>query len=223
MRTLAVVPARAGSKGLPGKNKRPFMGKPLVAWAIEVGKRTCTRTCVTSDDPDILEIADEYGVVGIDRPPALAQDDTPMLDVLRHVLAVDGNGIDALVLLQPTAPLRKDEHVKLAFWTMLLKGKSCDSVASVVEIPAHYSPDFACYIEGGLLTLPALTRRQQCREAYSRDGTVYVIRPEVVKAGTIYGHCVPLILPASESCNIDTEDDWARAEQMWRQRGTTHV
>lgn len=223
MRVLGIVPARAGSKGVPQKNVRDFMGKPLVAWAIECAKRTCIRVMVTSDDPKVLEVAGAYGVDVVARPTELARDDTPMSDVLKHALAMDGaEDIDAVALLQPTQPLRTDSHVKQAFWVMTLKGRACDSVVSVVEVPQAHSPDYVMRLEGEYLFpfLPGkVTRRQDCRVSYYRDGTVYLVRPQQVRNGNdLWGRSVPLLIKASESCGIDTEDDWARAEQMWRLR-----
>lgn len=222
MRVLGIVPARAGSKGCPGKNTRDFMGKPLVAWAIECSKRTCMRTMVTTDDPEVMRIAAEYGVDVVSRPTDLARDDTPMHDVLRHACAMDGcEDTDAVALLQPTQPLRTDSHVKQAFWVMTLKGRSCDSVQSVVEMPLTLSPDYVWKLEGEYLFpfLPGkVTRRQDCRVSYYRDGTVYLVRPERVKSDDLWGRSVPLVIKANESCGIDTEDDWNRAEQMWRLR-----
>jgi CMP-N-acetylneuraminic acid synthetase len=216
MKTLAVVPARAGSRGLPGKNRRLFHGKPLAAWAIEVGLRTCTRTVLTTDDEGLMEVGERYGAEVIERPWELAQDDTPMLDVLRHVLAVKENAQDCVVLLQPTQPLRTDDQVKKAL--ALLK-PGIDSVVSVVPIPPHMSPDYAVKLEGGLLSsfLPQpVNRRQDCRPAYYRDGTVYVIRTALLRKGKMYGVSVPYVLGVDESVTIDTEADWVRAERMWR-------
>jgi CMP-N-acetylneuraminic acid synthetase len=216
VKTLAVIPARAGSKGLPNKNRRLFHGKPLAAWAIEVGLRTCTRTVLTTDDEGLMEVGERYGAEVIERPWELAQDDTPMLDVLRHVLAVKENAQDCVVLLQPTQPLRTDDQVKKAL--ALLK-PGIDSVVSVVPIPPHMSPDYAVKLEGGLLSsfLPQpVNRRQDCRPAYYRDGTVYVIRTALLRKGKMYGVSVPYVLGVDESVTIDTEADWVRAERMWR-------
>lgn len=217
MKTLAIVPARAGSKGVVGKNTRLFAGKPLVSWAIEVGKATCDRVLVTSDDPDVLEIGEEYGVETIDRPAQLAKDDTPMVDVLKHVMASETEPPDCLVLLQPTQPLRQEKHVRQALARF---GDDCDSVVSVVTIPAHYSPEWALRLGSTYLSrfLPGVqpTRRQDCEPAYYRDGTVYVIRASLPRQGEMYGRAAPLIIPADESCTIDDEADWVRAEQMWR-------
>jgi len=215
MKTLAIIPARAGSKGVPGKNKRMFCGKPLVAWAIEVGKRTCTRVCVTSDDPEVLEIAKGLGVQALLRPAELAKDDTPMLPVLQHALAKQWRHFDPVVLLQPTSPLRTDGQVKSA---LMMLAAGSDSVASVVPIPAHMAPDYAVRLVGGLLTVPKVTRRQDCAQAYYLDGTVYAMRTSILKQGDLYGLCLPLVLSESESCTIDTEADWDRAEQLWRAR-----
>jgi CMP-N-acetylneuraminic acid synthetase len=220
MKTLAVVPARAGSKGVPGKNTRDFCGKPLVSWAIEVAQRTCDSVYVTSDDQEVLAIAREYGVRAIDRPKALAQDDTPMFDVLMHVLASQKESPDCYVLLQPTQPLRTDSHVKQALYALTLRPKN-DSVVSVVEVPEHLRPEYVCKIENDLMSLflPGnVTRRQDCKAAYYRDGTVYAMRAGLLKQGKMYGCTAPLVIPQSESCSIDTEADWVRAEEMWRKQ-----
>ena len=220
MRTLAVIPARAGSKSVPGKNKRMFCGKPLAAWAIECGLRTCVKVCVTSDDDDVLELADSYGVDAIERPWDLAQDDTPMLDVLRHVLAWYPRPVaDVIVLLQPTSPLRTDQRVNQALCVLQTK-PFVSSVVSVAEIPQHYNPAFALRIERGLLRFPVgmPTRRQDCGPAYYRDGTVYAFRDALLRGGEMWGNAAPLVIPAGESVNIDTEGDWKLAEEMWSER-----
>jgi len=201
------------------------MGKPLVSWAIEIGKRTCDQVVVSSDDPEVLSLAELYKVHALERPAELARDDTPMLDVLTHVLACEPGPSDCVVLLQPTSPLRQDRHIKQARWALTLKGHS-DSVVSVVEIPAHMSPDWAMSLELGTGYLrPVMdgrypTRRQDCRVTYYRDGTVYAIRTALLRRGEFYGRSSPLLIPASESCTLDTEEDWEKAEEMW---GAVHA
>ena len=219
MKTLAVVPARAGSKGIPGKNKRVFCGKPLVSWAIECGQRTCSAVAVTTDDPDVIDIADQYGLEPIVRPEDLAQDDTPMLDVLRHVLACYEPRLpEVVVLLQPTQPLRTDEQILRAL-SLLSQRKTADSVVSVVQVPPHMCPDYAVRIEANQLRLQTnAVRRQDCRPAYYRDGTVYAMRSELLARGAMYGRSLPMVLDADESVTIDTERDWRRAESLWRRR-----
>lgn len=231
MTPLAIIPARAGSKGLPGKNKREFSGRPLVSWAIDAGRETCAGVCVTTDDAEVMRLARPLAFV-IDRNPALAGDDVPMVAVVADAVGAYRAHVepDTIVLLQPTAPLRRPEHIRAAL--ALLERTGADSVVSVVEIPAHYSPDYSCHIdEDGDLRPNVLnceygasfeggpTRRQDCEKAYSRDGTVYVTRRATIEAGSLYGRrCVPLIIPPHESANIDTEEDWQRAEEIMRKR-----
>jgi CMP-N,N'-diacetyllegionaminic acid synthase len=220
--TLALVPAKGRSTGIPGKNTRLFSGRPLLSWAIQTGRITCDRTLVTTDDSYVAEAAAEYGAWIITRPAELATDEAPMLSVVQH--AIRNLECDVVVLLQPTQPLRRPEHIRAAL--KLLEETGADSVVSVVEIPAHYSPEYALEIDEGEL-LPVLgdkysagrslgrmlTRRQDAQPAYTRDGTVYAIKRETIEAGSLYGNdCRALIIPRSESVNLDTEEDWTMAE-----------
>lgn len=225
MNILGIIPARGGSKGIPGKNIRPLHGKPLIQYSIEAAQqsRLMDRLILTTDSPDIAEVGRSLGAEApFIRPPELAQDNTPMLPVIEHaVLYLEQGGwrADIIILLQPTAPLRRAEHIQSA--VKMLTELKCDSVVSVVQIPEHYSPDFAYKVDGGLLK-PFLegggraTRRQDTRPAFSRDGTIYVFwRDTLMNKHNIYGEkCHPLILPNDQSCNLDTMEDWAGAERM---------
>ena len=123
-----------------------------------------------------------------------------------------------VVLLQPTQPLRTADHVIAAI--NMLDDTLADSVVSVVKIPEHYSPDYAVRVDSGRLNLylpDGPSRRQDARSAYSRDGTVYAVRREAVERGTLYGtDCRALVIPASQSVNLDSPEDWERAEAMRR-------
>lgn len=225
MRTLALIPARAGSKGIKNKNLRDFNGRPLVAWAIAVGRVVADDTIVSTDSDEIAAMAARCGAGILQRPSFLATDEASMFDVVLHATMEIPVG-DVILLLQPTQPLRTSEHVRAA--KKLLTETGADSVVSVVEIPAHYSPDYAVSIgtRGGKECLfwsaeapwgmdCGPKRRQDARKAYSRDGTVYAIRRKTIENGSLYGnHCVPLIIPSHESVNLDTEEDWQRAEAM---------
>lgn len=222
MRTLALVPCRAGSKGIPGKNTRQFAGMPLFGLAVDIGLDTCNEVLVTTDDEAVLGLSKAYGARTILRPSELAQDDTPMLAVVKHAVATLPKDIEVIVLLQPTQPLRRRSHVNSAL--AVLEQTGADSVVSVVQIPAHYSPDYVWDIEDGRLwpwdtkgSREYPLRRQDARPAYSREGTVYAMKRGTIEAGSLYGsHCVPLVIPPNESCNLDTEEDWQRAEAMMR-------
>lgn len=217
---LAVVPARGGSKGVPRKNLRPLRRRSLVARAVEIGLATCSAVVVSSDDARINREAVEAGAGFVVRPAELATDEAPMLPVVQH--AIRRLRGDVVVLLQPTQPLRTAAHVRAAL--ELLDETGASSVVSVVEAPAHYSPGYvlALWSDGRLRSwigadnlddMP--TRRQDARAAYSRDGTVYAVRREVVEAGSLYGpDCRALVIPAHESVNIDDEADFRRAESM---------
>jgi len=225
IKILGIIPARGGSKGIPGKNIRLLNGKPLIYYSIHAAQRSgvVNRLILTTDSIKIAEVGNQLGAeVPFIRPTELARDETPMFPVLEHAVNfVESEGwqADIILLLQPTAPLRQPEHIQAAV-KMLIETK-CDSVVSVVQIPQHYSPDFAYKVEDGLLK-PFLdgggkvTRRQDTRPAYSRDGTIYAfLRNVFIKQRSIYGDdCRPLVIPHQLSCNLDTMDDWAAAEKM---------
>lgn len=226
---LALIPARGGSKGLPGKNLMPLAGQSLVDRAAAVARESgvVDRVIVSTDSPQIAEEGRRAGIeVPFVRPSALAADETPMLPVVQHAveaLEAEGWAPEIIVLLQPTAPLRQPAHVRAA--VTRLRDSRADSVVSVVELPRHMSPDYVMRIADGELKpfLPGgerLTRRQDARAAFVRDGTVYVFwRATLARHGNIYGpHCLPLIVPAEESITIDTPGDWAAAERLLRER-----
>jgi CMP-N,N'-diacetyllegionaminic acid synthase len=221
---LGLVPARAGSKGVPGKNTRLLAGRPLLAYtaraAIESG--VLDRMILSTDSSEIADCGRTAGLeVPFMRPAALAADDTPMLPVIEHALSElerAGWRPEIVVLLQPTSPLRTPGHIRSA--VELLRATHADSVVTVVAVPQHLSPDYVMRIEDGRLLpfLPGgagLTRRQDARPAYVRDGTVYTFRVDALRrAGTIYGEdCRPLLVDAAESLSIDTPADWAAAER----------
>jgi CMP-N,N'-diacetyllegionaminic acid synthase len=222
---LGLIPARGGSKGVPGKNLRPLAGRPLLEYAARAAADSgvLTRVVLSTDSHDIADAGRRAGLeVPFTRPGELAQDDTPMLPVVQHAvdtLASAGWIPDVIVLLQPTSPLRRPEHIRNA--VALLQRTGADSVVTVVEIPRHLSPDYVMRIEGDVLRpfLPEgarLARRQDARPAYSRDGTVYAFRRETLKRfGNIYGDtCRPLVLDAADSLSIDSLADWDAAERM---------
>jgi CMP-N-acetylneuraminic acid synthetase len=221
---LGLVPARGGSKGVPDKNLRPLAGRSLLAYAADAARESgvVDRLVLSTDSEAIAEAGRACGLdVPFLRPAALAADDTPMLPVVQHAVdALAGSGwrAEIVVLLQPTSPLRRAAHVRDA--VALLQRTNADSVVTVVEVPRHLSPDYVMRIESGMLVpfLPdgaRVTRRQDARPAYSRDGTVYACwRSTIERFGTIYGErCQPLVIDATESLSIDTLEDWAEAER----------
>lgn len=225
-KVLGIVPARAGSKGVPRKNIKPLgSGLTFLDYAARAARSSgvLDRVILSTDSPEIADVGRRAGLeVPFMRPGALAQDDTPMLAVVQHAvgeLEAGGWFADLIVLLQPTSPKRRPEHIRDA--VQMLRGTSADSIVSVVQLPLDSSPDYVMRIENGVLRpfLPdggRITRRQDARPAYRREGTVYAFRRSTLERfGDIYGDdCRPLILDASESLSIDSPADWEEAERV---------
>lgn len=223
MRALGLIPARGGSKGLPGKNIRPLVGRSLIERAFEsaLASGVLDRIVISTDEESIASEARRIGLeVPFMRPAEFARDESPMLDVALHALrALSSGGYlpDMLVLLQPTSPLRTAEHIRRA--VALVEGN--DSVCTVVPVPKDLCPHYLMKIEDdGFLAYfmpdgPRFTRRQDVPQAYRRDGTLFVTRASVIREQrSFYGaRCVPYVLSPGESMNIDTPDDWAEAER----------
>jgi CMP-N-acetylneuraminic acid synthetase len=221
---LALVPARGGSKGIPDKNIRPLAGRTLLEYAARAASASAVvdRVVLSTDSERVAEEGRRAGLeVPFIRPAELAQDDTPMLPVIDHAvefLAQHGWDAEIVVLLQPTSPLRTPLHIRTA--VQELRESKADSVVTVVELPRHVSPDYVMRIDDGRL-VPFLaegariTRRQDARPAFVRDGTVYAFWARTLReTRSIYGQdCRPLVVPARESITIDTQDDWADAER----------
>ena len=223
-RILGLIPARSGSKGVPGKNTRLLLGRPLLEYTVRaaVDSGVLDRVVLSTDSPEIAECGRRLGLdVPFMRPAALAEDDTPMLAVIEHALDELQHQKwepDTVLLLQPTSPLRTPRHIRLA--VELLHSSRADSVITVVAVPQHLSPDYVMRIEAGRLRPflddgPRVARRQDARPAYMRDGTVYAFRTATLRRfGTIYGEdSRPLLIDAAESLSIDTAADWAAAER----------
>jgi CMP-N,N'-diacetyllegionaminic acid synthase len=223
MRLLGIIPARGGSKGIPGKNIRPLAGKPLLAYTAEAAQRAgiFARLILTTDSQAIAEAGRALGLdVPFERPPELARDDTPMLPVLQHAVQSLGEPFDAITILQPTAPFRRWQDLRAAA-QLLETDEHVDSVVSVEPIPDHYSPYFLMKIEDERL-LPfmpdglRITRRQDAPKAYSRSGDFYFTRMRtLMEENSIYGkNCRPFIVTHKYRVNLDTMDDWTAAERL---------
>lgn len=223
MRILGLIPARGGSKGVPGKNIKPFAGRTLVERAYESAARSgvVDRVILSTDDSEIAEIGCRAGIeVPFMRPAELAGDSAPMIDVAVHALkrlAEDGYSPDALLLLQPTSPLRKPEHIVRA--VRMLEGH--DSVCSVIAVPRELCPHYLMRInESGYLDyfMPdggSYTRRQDVPPAYKRDGAIFLTLADIIlRQRTFYGNkCVPLVLESAEYLPVDTPEEWEASER----------
>jgi CMP-N-acetylneuraminic acid synthetase len=213
---LGVIPARGGSKGIPRKNLHLVNGRPLLAYTVDAARASgrLTRVVLSTDDAAIADAARGLGVeVPFLRPAALASEDAPMLPVLVHAvqaLADRGFRADAVVLLQPTSPLRRAEHIDAAI--AQLEATGADSVVTVVEVPHQFNPVSVMTLEGDRLhpyaAGPMPGRRQDKPRVFARNGpAVLAVRTAVLEAGSLYGEDVrALVMPARES--VDVDDAW---------------
>ena len=220
---LGIIPARGGSKGLPRKNIRPLLGKPLIAWTIEQAKssRYIDKVIVSTDDPEIAEIAKKYGAkVPFLRPRELARDDSLTIDVIMHALGVlkaENYNPDIIILLQPTSPLRNAEDIDSAIELFL--NSDCESVVSVCEV--GHSPYWCFEIEDGYLKSLfgdeyLRMRRQELEKVYMPNGAIYISTPQTLyKCESFYcNHTIPYIMPTRRSIDIDNEIDFMLAESL---------
>jgi CMP-N,N'-diacetyllegionaminic acid synthase len=174
---LAIIPARGGSKRLPRKNILNLNGKPLIRWSIEAGLKSkyIDKVVVTSDDAEILGIAESSGVSVINRPVELASDTSTTFDAIKHTIN-NVNNYDYIVLLQPTSPLRTAQHIDEAI--EILFERSADAVVSVCEV--DHSPFWSNTLPNNdnmsnFIRDDVLNKRSQDLEVYYRlNGAIYI-------------------------------------------------
>lgn len=227
---LGVVTARAGSKGLPGKNTRLLAGRPLLSYTLDAARTSGAfdRLIISTDDPEAAAIAGASGCeVPFTRPAELAADDTPHLPVMQHAVAWlrdhGGYAADWTMILMPTSPLRQARHI--ADTIDLARRSGADSVVSVDRLPSHYNPRRALTVDeqgwarlfiGDRPVRERPNRRQDLRPAWIFNGAIYVFRTALLfeSEPTLYGDRVAAYeMPAPYGLNIDDESDWAAAER----------
>ncbi len=222
MRILALIPARGGSKRLPGKNIRPLGGKPLLAWTLEAAKGLAS-VCdllLSTDDPDIASVGKDWGaLVPWLRPDHLATDSASSLEVALHALdwyEQETGPVDGLMLLQPTSPFRRRDT--LARGIQLFADQGGQTVVGVS--PAHPHPYWCFRLEEGRLA-PLLgeeyldIRSQDLPPAYAVNGAFYLVSPAILRSSRSFTppSALPLIMTSRrEALDIDNAEDWAMAE-----------
>lgn len=227
-RLLAVIPARGGSKGLPGKNIRPFAGLPLIAHSVLFAKMCpeIDRCIVSTDSTEIAEVARKYDAdVPFLRPAELAQDDTPIRPVLRHALeqAENEGGVkyDLLLLLDPTSPSRIPRDVAEA--VIQLRGQpTADGIISVSQ--PDFNPIWHCVVErdGWMTDLIAegsiYERRQDVPTVFRINGLLYIWRADYMRRpGDSWretGRHAMYEIPEARSISIDTIEEFERAKAL---------
>ena len=201
---LGIIPARGGSKGIPRKNIKIIAGKPLIAWTIEAAQKSelLDRLVVSTEDAEIAEISRKYGAEVIERPAELATDEATTLSALQHVLSVVD--AQAVVILQPTSPVRDEKLIDNCI--KRLKETKADSLAT----------GFICkYKEYGSYT----QRRQELDGFFYDDGSVYVVRTELINKGKLFGN-QPERVETTREENVEIDDgfDFWLTEQILLKR-----
>lgn len=223
MKPLFVIPARGGSKGIPGKNIKPLRGKPLIAYSVEVARQLADDCdiCVTTDDEAIADVVRNLGLeVPFMRPAYLATDGCGTYEVLLHAVKYYedlGCDYDTLVLLQPTSPMRTADDVRAAINAYSL---DIDMVVTVTE--ASSNPYYNCYetdAEGFLHISKgdgSFVRRQDAPKAWEYNGAVYVINIDSLKRMPLskFSRRKMVEMSRERSVDLDTPLDWLVAEAV---------
>ena len=219
MSTLCLIPARAGSKGLPGKNTKILKGKPLVNWTIEtaITSSIFEEIAVTTDDNQVKEIARSLGVKVLDRPPELAQDYSLASQYLDFHSETIMN-FENMMLLQVTSPLRNVFDVKESY-QLLKRIEAGSTVVSFVQTTLRPSSLFSINQMGFAEQLKKTreSNRQQEEIIYMTNGAIFASNCQVLNNlnfDFLRGEVVPYIMPVERSVDIDTLEDFRKAEEF---------
>lgn len=220
MKALVIIPARSGSRGIPGKNIKLLGDKPLIQYSIDAALKVFNKEdiLVSTDSKEIKVIAENCGLnVPFLRPDELATDFTSSQDVILHAIDYTqqrGQNYDTVVLLQPTSPFRNAQHIEEA---IKLYDKRLEMVVSV-KVSDH-NPYYTLYEESdnGFLTQSKkakFTRRQDCPNVYAYNGAIYVMRIDALKTKSIaeFDKVKKYEMSELHSIDLDTPLDWDLAE-----------
>lgn len=220
---LGIIPARQGSKRVPGKNTKLLAGIPLIEYALKaaVDSEWLTTLVVSSDDDTIASIVSKYPSVRyINRPKELASDTSPAIDYVKHAFDVLGDKFDVVVIIQPTTPFVLASDIDGTI-DLLVKNNAATSV-SVVRLEQMHHPLKLKIMKGSTL-LPLLTDEGPIKAAhelpdvYSRNGGVYATTTETIMKGLIIGDpCVGYVMPFERSIDINYSIDFEFAEFLAR-------
>ena len=229
MEILSIIPARGGSKGIPRKNLKPILNKPLVAYSIEASLRSkyITRTVVSSEDDEIIDVSKKYGAEVIVRPDELAADVTKTAPVMLQVmkeLECQGYKADYVVLLQPTCPLRDENYIDSAFDYYFEKIKegydSCFGAFSIGYTHAKWRILHNNKLES-LYDFRIRPRRQETEQHYPmicENGAFYVLRWDTLKEVKDFIGYNPAAYITERVIDIDTPEDFKRVEEILIQK-----
>lgn len=228
MKPLVLIPARGGSKGIPGKNIKLLGGKPLIQYTIEAARTLFQdeTICVSTDDLKIRETVEQLGLVApFLRPDELATDTAGSYEVMLHAIHFyesKGYNPDILVLLQPTSPFRTSKHIEEA---LKLFRFDIDMVVSVKETTSN--PYYVLFEENsdGYLEkskTASFARRQDCPKVWEINGAIYLINVESLKSKNLseFKRIIKMPMDAAHSVDIDSPLDWDFAEFLINRKST---
>lgn len=223
---IAIVPARGGSKGLPGKNIKPLAGKPMIAYTIEAAQKSryISDIIISTDDSEIYEIALSYGAKATFlRPPELATDAAKAVEnyiyTIERLNSEFGYHIDAFVVLQPTSPLRESGDIDRAI--ELFENKKADSVVSYTQEdhPIAWHKYLSEDHKFENIFDETIENRQAMRPSFYPNGAIFVFRFDLIKQKKYYSnHSYAYVMPKKRSVDIDTIDDFEYAEYLMKKR-----
>ncbi|OGY65321.1 MAG: hypothetical protein A3A16_02640 [Candidatus Harrisonbacteria bacterium RIFCSPLOWO2_01_FULL_44_18] len=229
LKILGITPARGGSKSIPKKNIKDFLGKPLIAWTIEsaIQSGVLDRYIVDTDSEEIMKVARQFGAeTPYTRPNDLARDTTPTLLVLQNAVRWlrerENYYPDIVVLLECVSPTKRPYHIQEAL-KMFLEDESIDSLITATEAPAQYNPhwllkkdDNGCArIFTGAEMKDIIPRRQSLPKVYAKNGAFYIMKTDCLfrDPPSIFGNRAKLyVMDAKYNIDIDDPEDWAVAE-----------
>ena len=224
MNTLVVIPARGGSKGIPGKNIKLLGGKPLLCHSIDHARSVADDAdiCLSTDSEEIRKVAEDYGLkVPFLRPAHLATDTAPtagvLIDALDRYKAM-GREYDTVLLLQPTSPLRTPQQIKEAMELYAATDPVPDMVVSVRPAAANpYYDIFETDADGNLHISKGdglYTRRQQAPKVWQYNGAIYVINADSLRKMPMgaFSRRIPYVMDEANSLDLDSLLDWQIAE-----------
>lgn len=226
---LAIIPARGGSKELPGKNIKSLAGKPLIAWTIEAAQQSqyIDRLILSSDDEEIIATAREYGCEApFVRPAALATDDATSIDVVFHALD-NLPAHDIVILLQPTSPLRDHKDIDTALELMIHKhAESCVSVCQPEKSPYWmYHMDNQGKLVQLLNTEQNASQRQQLPPVYALNGAIYISTIERLRKHYRFVDSETVAYPMNKTHSIDIDDalDFQIASLIVKEKHSNYI
>jgi CMP-N,N'-diacetyllegionaminic acid synthase len=218
---IAIIPARGGSKGLPGKNIKPLLGKPLIAYTIEaaIKANAVSEVIVSTDDPEIARVARQYGAsIPFMRPAEYATDSSKAIDTYRYTInkleEMRNISIDSFMVLLPTCPLRTAQDIDAAY--SIFKTHAAESVISCTK--EHHPITWHKYVnEQGkfenIFEDDFLQNRQELKVSYYPNGAIYIFQKKLILQNKYYSeNSYAYIMPRNRSVDIDTQEDFDLAE-----------